>query len=578
MLGNPKLYLMVFGLAAAFPAMVSAARPDAGQLLNEQQRMQQNRFDSFSREGGTHKERAVPKEVVGIKVRVQAIRFSGDVGVVGEDQLQAVVRDALGKDLDFNGLQNLADKVSDYLQEKGYFLAHAYLPKQYLTGGVVEIAILAGRLQNVGESVVIQGGLRIPSQRLLWIAEGTAKPGEVVRKGDLERAVLLINDIPGISAISNVERGSEAGEVRLVVNANEGPLFSGELGMDNFGNDYTGSLRGTARFNVNDPLRFGDQLSLSVAAASDFQMGQVTYGWPVNYRGLRAAISYGAMSYTIGKGLADLNSSGSSSILGAGVSYPIIRSRFLNLWGSLNYATKTLEDATFGETVRNRDINTWIFGLSGDSYDYLGGGGLFNYSAILTSGNLDLSKEPVDFSVDQSSGAHTNGGYTKLNYNLARLQRLSNYMSLFGAINGQFASKNLDTSEKFFLGGPSGVRAYPIGEAAGDEGWVTNLELRYELPVLSRWGNVQLIGFFDTGQITLHKEPWTSSILTSSGKNSYTLSGVGIGLNLTKATKYTVRTAWATKIGDNPGSSLTGLDSDGKNDSSRFWLYGVLWW
>ena len=121
-----------------------------------------------------------------------------------------------------------------------------------------------------------------------------------------------------------------------------------------------------------------------------------------------------------------------------------------------------------------------------------------------------------------------------------------------------------------------GVRAYPIGEGAGDQGWLGNLELRYELPVVSPLGNLQWIGFVDTGQIKLHDSPWPGSVTTFTGNNSYTLSGIGMGLNLTKGTAYAVHFAWATTLGGNPGRSLTGLNSDGRSDDSRIWLYGVV--
>jgi hemolysin activation/secretion protein len=51
--------------------------------------------------------------------------------------------------------------------------------------------------------------------------------------------------------------------------------------------------------------------------------------------------------------------------------------------------------------------------------------------------------------------------------------------TLYASFSGQRASKNLDSSEEFFLGGPNGVRAYPQGEGAGDEGWLSRLELRH---------------------------------------------------------------------------------------------------
>ena len=573
----PKLYRMILGLAAALPAVGLAGPADAGRLLNEQQQLQRPRLERLPQEEQRPIARPAPREVGGVTVRLKAVRFSGDVGLVGEERLQSLVGDALGKELDFNGLQALADRVTDYLRSEGYFLAHAYLPKQYLTGGVVEIALLAGRLQTMDDAIIIQGRLRISPERLKSTAEGAVRPGQALRESDLERAVLLINDLPGISALSNIERGNEAGSVHLVVGAMEEPLFSGEIGLDNFGNRYTGAWRGTARLNLNDPLRIGDELSLSVVGSTDYQIGQLSYDWPVNFSGLRAILSYSSMRYTIGKELADLDASGSSSIIGAGVSYPFIRTRFLNLWVGVNYASKGLQDDAFGEHLRDRHINVWNTRLSGDSYDRLGGGGLNNFSATLTTGDLDLSRVPSDLALDQTSGARTNGSYAKLGFTLARLQKMTGRLSLFGALNGQVTDKNLDSSEKFILGGPVGVRAYPIGEGAGDQGFLANIELRYELPLVTALGNLQWIGFVDAGQIKLHNSPWPGSIPTISGDNSYTLSGIGMGLNVTKGAAYAVHFAWATKIGNNRGASLTGLDSDGRSDDSRMWLYGVVW-
>ena len=78
---------------------------------------------------------------------------------------------------------------------------------------------------------------------------------------------------------------------------------------------------------------------------------------------------------------------------------------------------------------------------------------------------------------------------------------MTDSVSLYGAIYGQFASKNLDISEKMGLGGMYAVRAYPVGEAYADEGYVVNLEARLLLPKFSQRmpGQMHLIGFVDTG-------------------------------------------------------------------------------
>ncbi len=86
---------------------------------------------------------------------------------------------------------------------------------------------------------------------------------------------------------------------------------------------------------------------------------------------------------------------------------------------------------------------------------------------------------------------------------------------------GQTASKNLDSSEKFSLGGINGVRAYPQGEASGDEGYRATVELRHNVIP-----NVQATVFYDVGKVTINRKPFGPA-----ASNSRNLAGVGVGVN-----------------------------------------------
>ncbi len=66
-------------------------------------------------------------------------------------------------------------------------------------------------------------------------------------------------------------------------------------------------------------------------------------------------------------------------------------------------------------------------------------------------------------------------------------------MALFKA---QLSSGNLDSSSKFSLGGPAGVRAYPVGEGSGDQGLQLSLEARRAMGA-SGTG----LAFFDLGGV-----------------------------------------------------------------------------
>ena len=97
------------------------------------------------------------------------------------------------------------------------------------------------------------------------------------------------------------------------------------------------------------------------------------------------------------------------------------------------------------------------------------------------------------------------------------------------------------------------------------------------MPSATPLGQLQLIGFFDTGRITLHENTNGIAIPTATGRNSYSLSGWGLGANLGKTGSHALRLSWARKIGSNPGRSASGLDADSRADQSRLWLQAMLW-
>ncbi len=200
--------------------------------------------------------------------------------------------------------------------------------------------------------------------------------------------------------------------------------------------------------------------------------------------------------------------------------------------------------------------------LYGDHRDGWGGGGLTGYSLTWTVGNIDMLTSAAR-AIDAAT-AKTQGHFGKLEFTAMRLQRVTDALSLYGSINGQFASKNLDSSERMELGGIYAVRAYPEGEGYGDEGYVLNLEARLQLPNFSaqQLGRVQLIGFVDGGQVTLHKNPWTP------GTKRRSLSGAGMGLVWSDPNDFLVRTYYAAKLGSEDATS----DPD---KSGRFWMQGV---
>jgi hemolysin activation/secretion protein len=252
----------------------------------------------------------------------------------------------------------------------------------------------------------------------------------------------------------------------------------------------------------------------------------------------------------------------------ASLSSPLLRSRTANTTANLSYGYKALIDNNSDIDISDKQLNNATFSVSGDRSDQLFGGGFNTYNLSATTGTLHESIADISLT-------GTEGGYTRFNLVLARLQRLSEQVNINISGTAQAAMNNLNSSEKMSLGGPGSVRAYPVGEAAGDNGELLSAELRYTLPLPAKWGNFQFSAFYDAGHITLNHDRFTDDVSNATGRNSYWLQGIGIGLNGSFAGACSLRTSWAHVIGDNPGRSETGKNSDGRSDSNRFWLQAM---
>ena len=555
-----SLFIVHSGISAS-----PAATPDAGQLLREQQLQRQLPAQLPAPEG---KKDQPAKPDSGAQVAVTGFKFSGYEGLVPESYLQALVADAIGKSLTFSELQGVAEAVTTWLKSEGWFLARAYLPKQDVTSGVIEIVIIQGKSDGT-LSIKRSGQTRIAEKTLRSIAGEAVTSGRTFNDQKLEQQILLINDLPGVTAKASLSAGATPGTTGILLEISEVPLLTGAVWGDNHGNRYTGSWRGNGMLNVNDPFCYGDQLSILAVGSEGLVQGKVGYSFPVAANGIKSTISYTGMRYQLVGDQAFLDSTGQSHTVDAGFSYPLLRSRVINITSTLTYEYKNLTDSMSGADIHSKQLHSGTFSFNGENYDNVLGGALTTWNAGVTSGSMH---DGITAGISRTAAS-----YTRANAGLTRLQRLTKQTVLNLSWSSQQALDNLDSSEKFNLGGPGGVRAYPVGEASGDSGHLFNADLRYDLPLPQSWGLFQPYGFYDAGRITLHKQTWPNSVATATNQNSYWLQGTGAGLSYTYSPRFSLKALWAHTIGDNPGRSTGNADADGKSDRSRYWLQATVY-
>jgi len=544
--------LCALALLAVTPRVFAQEPPSAGgQLLQIPPAPEAPRAEpEFRIEQRTAPE-AAPADAVRIVVR--SLRVTGAT-VFAEPDLIALTGFTPGSELALADLQAMAARITEHYHRHGYFVAQAYLPAQEIVGDSVTIAVSEGRYGNVKlrNSTNLSAGL---AQRPL---EGL-NAGDVIANEPLQTRLLRLSDLPGVKVSSTLVPGAAPGTSDLLVDVTPGRRVTGSIDADNAGNRYTGEYRIGGTVYVNNPLGLGDVASLrALTSGSGLFYARAAYQIQLGRAQVGAAYSW--LDYELSKEFEPLQAHGDAQIASLFARYPLIRSRNHNLYAQLAYDHKTFKDEVdLFQSVTERNSDVLMPSLYGDHRDRFGGGGLSSWSLTWSTGELDI-ETPAALAVDDAT-ARSNGHFDKLAFNAARLQRLGGPFSLYAAVGGQFASKNLDVSEKMELGGMNAVRAYPEGEAYADEGIVGTLEARMDLPKFwaSQPGYMQLIGLVDAGSVKIAKNPWTA------GDNRRTLSGAGVGATWSDPGNFTIRTYYALKLGSE--DALSAPDKSG-----RFWV------
>ncbi len=492
-------------------------------------------------------------DVAGPRIRVDALRLTGQT-LFDDAVLTEASGFVAGSQLNLSDLRAIAARIAMFYRARGYFVAQAYLPAQNVQLGSVTIAIVEGRYGTIGLSNHSNLSDDVVRRSLRGL-----DTGDVITNAPLERRLLLLSDIPGVTVRSTLLPGTVAGTSNLNVDVAQGRRISGSIEADNAGNRYTGAYRLGGGVNLNNATGLGDMISLRVLASTD----GLAYGrasWQVAVDALTIGVAYAHFRYDLGKEFESLGAHGTADVASVYASYPLVRSRTSNVYATADFSQKWYDDRTdFVGSQSLRSSRAVTLGLNGNARDGFAGGGWTDASIGWTLGDLTL-RSPFDRAADDAT-AHSAGSFGKIQFSASRLQTIGGPFTLYGAVRGQIAFNNLDISEKMELGGAYGVRAYPEGESYGDQGYIATIEGRVMLTdgMPKFPGRLQLIGFVDSGSVRYAKNPWFT------GSNNATRSGYGAGLLWLAPENFIVRVSYARRIGDTPSTSAP-------DQSGRFWF------
>ena len=494
----------------------------------------------------------------GVTVNVKSFQLLGH-RLLSTEELMPALAEFVGRTLDFAGLQRATDAVAAAYRESGW-LARVYLPEQDISEGTITLQVVEARF--AGLRLEGEPSKRVLSSDIQAFFEEQQKTGEPLNTLALDRALLLADDLPGISVAGTLVPGQAEGETGLAIQTSDEALFFGDVTLDNTGSRSTGSNRVMLNMNISSPGEHGELINLTALRTQGSAYVRLGLTVPVGYNGLRFGVNGSTMNYKVIEGsssLLSLNVQGSSDSMGLDWSFPVVRQRMRNLIFSGGLDNKRFYNDSINKTsdtnsYSDYDLYSLRLGFSGNVFDDLGGGGANSASLQLMRGQLDRVK------------AHTQidtlvRDYLKLNYSLSRQQSLTADHSLLLNLQGQYARQLLDSSEKFYVGGASTVRAYPSSELGGERGQLLTGEWRWRLH--AAW---VLSGFMD--------QAWVTTLPTTAADPSTLLSLRGYGLSAAwqGPMGLNAKLTWSKREGENPKPTSTGTDGDGTLQINRIWF------
>lgn len=453
-----------------------------------------------------------------LRIPVRRIEIHGN-HLLPTLRLEALVRGVEGKTVSLTRLQSYVSRITSAYHRAGYMLAFAYLPPQSIRRGIVRVNIVEPRY----DAVTVAGASRFRASQAVRVMG--VRAGEAVRLDALNRGLLLLNRTPGVRVEGALVAGGAPGTTTLRLTRRDAPLVGFSLSQSNYGSRYTGSEITSATARLSDPFGYGGALSVNgaISGTGDLRSLGFEADTPDLWNGLLAGV-YGAVtSYRLGGAFTALDEVGRADQIGGYVSDPVllgprrvVELRFDVLEAA--YAQSTRSTATSArQTIPQERLS-----VSGQMADRFGSA----TAASLSVTHGDLSIGPAAARAADAAGPRAAGGFAVLRAQLRREQKLPLGLSLTLDAQAQLASKNLDSSQQLYLGGPYGVMAYPVSAGGGDEGYLLTGRLTHAVPVPRLPGVLSASLLAQAGMVWLHHSAYAGA----TGKPEQGEAGIGLGL------------------------------------------------
>jgi hemolysin activation/secretion protein len=481
----------------------------------------------------------------GSQIPINRIDISGNT-VVPAEELRAIIAPYEGQSLTLFEIYSVADELTQYYRDKGYSVASVIVPAQKISSGTVKLEVIEGR---IGAIAII--GSKAYRPGILERRITGAAIGDVISEERLERDLLLLNDMPGVTAKAVIEPGAQFGESNLTIRTTE-KRFDAAVRYNNYGRTSIGEWKLEGDFSVNAPLGIGDRLDFNIAHADGGKLDYFNFGYslPILHHGTRAAVYFSRNDYKVDsdelpRGLEGLDLSGDGDNFGFNIYHPLIRSQKQNLYIGIGYDRVITRQLVRSIALKGKaDISLMNLNLlysrvhEDNSFSTVSANFATNFSAN--------ERDPLTFQLEN------NAQTAKMRLDMTHIRTIVGAWSLFAKLTMVGSVDPIVDTQKYRIGGRDSVRGYASSELAGDGGYAATIEIQRQLMFAEKWPTRAFI-FGDTGTVT------RKNAATIGLESTESISGAGVGFETLLGQHYRINLELAKQIGSQ--ESVDGRDA-----------------
>ncbi|MCF6324600.1 MAG: ShlB/FhaC/HecB family hemolysin secretion/activation protein [Gammaproteobacteria bacterium] len=352
-------------------------------------------------------------------------------------------------------IETVAHEITHFYRQRGFVLAKAYIPKQRVRDGVVNLTLLLGMLGDVS----VNGNELYRAETLNAVFDGLL--GEPVTNKMIEKNLFIISDYPGLTVDGFFEPGAQIGDTRLNINVKDERHYMGHVRLDNHGTDEAGLYRLYTDIQLNNTLGLADYLRASLLRAES--PANTTY-WQFAYDGnffsprFRLGLESSRNQFAVDRTeVANLELNGEVDVLTFKVRYIERRGRTRN--SSYELRSESIKsDLQIGDIIDfnnalDEELTHWSFKYNFDFLD--------DKNKRLHDGSIKYTRGSFDFGA--KTGQEKNYHILSLDYTLLTFLTVpftESESRLLYRSSFQYAGLNLSKIARFSLAGPTRARGF----------------------------------------------------------------------------------------------------------------------